>query len=125
MDLEAGQSWAFRAPPELAHSRLIIGAIVTFPSGERLVCCAVTAAYQRNPGGEVMAAAVPFLPLGEAAFRETATALDGRAALPEAFAAGLAAWREDPRGLSYFTVPFEGSLDLLIARQMAIIVERS
>ena len=41
---------------------------------------------------------------------------------PSAFAAAFATWRDDPRGLSAFSVPFEGRLDLLIAHQMAALV---
>ena len=65
---------------------------------------------------------LPFLPLSEAAFRATVTELDGTGEPADGFAAEFEIWRADPRGLSVFTVPFDGSLDRLIARQMAAIV---
>lgn len=122
MLISAGQAWIYRAPAGFEASRLIVGAIARFADREAIVCVAVTDALQRRPDGSIGRATIPFLPIGEGAFRASITALDGEAALPEAFAEGLAVWQDDARGLSCFTVPFEGSLDHMIARQMALIV---
>jgi hypothetical protein len=46
-------------------------------------------------------------------------ALEGTADLPEGFAEKLEEWSNDPKGLTAFTVPFEGFLDQMIALQMA------
>ena len=83
----------------------------------------VTEAPQRASGGETRAVAIPFIPLSRAAFEATVTALDGTQAVTEAFVASYEHWKGDARGLSYFTVPFEGSLPRMIALQMAALVE--
>ena len=49
-------------------------------------------------------------------------ALEGEGTVAPAFAAHFSNWHDDERGLSFFTVPFEGSLDRMIALQMAEII---
>jgi hypothetical protein len=68
---------------------------------------------------------IPFLPMTEPAFMASVIALDGAAEPPESFAQKLQEWSDDPRGLSTFTVPFEGFLDRMIALQMAEIAGQS
>lgn len=124
MTFAAGQQWAYAAPPEIADSRLVIGAIVEFEGGRRIACCAITRALERRADGTVDRVTIPFLPITVEALSRTVTTLDGTAPLPEAFVGHLQAWSEDSRGASYFTVPFEGSMERLIGLQMAAIVEQ-
>jgi len=121
-DLAAGQQWTYRAPEGFAASRMVIGALLSFADGERVVCACVTGAPQRTPQGGIEIVTIPFLPMTEAAFRASAVALDGAADVAPGFAAALDDWSNDPRGLTTFTVPFEGFLDRMIALQMAAIV---
>lgn len=121
---EAGQRWAYAAPSEMADSRIVIGAIVEFAGGRRIACCAVTGAVERTADGAVQRVTIPFLPMTLEALSSTVAAPDGTGHLPDEFAQHLAAWSEDPRGASYFTVPFEGSLERMIALQMAAIVDQ-
>jgi hypothetical protein len=121
---EAGQRWAYAAPPEIADSRILIGAIVEFEGGRRIACCAVTGAIERGADGTLERITIPFLPLTLDALAATVTETDGSAPLPDEFASHLATWSADPRGASYFTVPFEGSLERMIGLQMAAIVEQ-
>lgn len=115
----AGSRWRYRAPAGYEASRIVIGAILRFAGQEPVVCCAVYDAPRRRPDGTVDAVTIPFLPMTASALAASVVAEDGAGALPEGFAAALAVWQDDPRGLSAFTVPFEGQLDLMIARQMA------
>ncbi len=122
MRFEAGQQWRYRSTPEADPSRLVVGALVEFESGRWIVCCAVIGALAPGEGGATARVTVPFIPMTLEALAETVLALDGTADLPLEFASALAAWQSDPRGTTYFTVPFEGSLERMIARQMAAIV---
>jgi hypothetical protein len=124
MTFAAGQRWTYRTPDGFEASRIVIGAIVRFDDHAPILCCTVTAAPRRCPDGSVDAATIPFLPMSEAALRESVAALDGEGVVDDGFAAALADWQNDPRGLSAFTVPFEGFLDRMIALQMAAIVGR-
>lgn len=124
-DLAAGQQWTYRTPAGFETSRLVIGAIVSFQDHEPVVCCAVTDAPRRHADGHYEPVTIPFLPLTKAAFRATVGAPDAVAEPPPGFAEALSTWRDDPRGLSIFTVPFEGSLDRMIALQMAAIIGHS
>lgn len=118
--LSAGQSWRYRSQASIAPSRLVIGAILTFENRERIICVSVRAPDQSDDGPDI-----PFLPLSEPAFMASVTEVDGTGEVTASFADELAAWHADPRGLSVFTVPFDGSLDRTIARQMqAILAER-
>jgi hypothetical protein len=125
MTLAAGQRWTYRAPEGSEGSRLVIGAIVKFDSGQSIVCCSVMGAPRRQPDGTVSHVTIPFLPMTEAAFRGSAVNLDGADEPPASFAEKLQEWSDDPRGLTTFTVPFEGHLDRMIAMQMAEIVGQS
>lgn len=118
----AGQSWTYRAPEGCGDSRIVVGAVLTFATPPTLVCCAVSAAPQHMPDGSVSRIVIPFLPLTEDALAASVTALDGEGDLPEEFATQFNAWHNEDRGLSYFTVHFDGFLDRMIARQMAEIV---
>ncbi len=118
MSLVAGQRWTYRTPAGFESSRIVIGAIAHFAGGRDIVCCAVSEAPRRRPDGTVELVTIPFLPMSEAAFRASVVALDGLSELPPDFAARLEEWSNDPRGLSAFTVPFEGHLDVMIAHQM-------
>lgn len=84
-----------------------------------IVCAAAVHAPRRHADGHIEMVTIPFLPMTEAAFRASVVALEGEAALPEAFAQKLEEWSNDPKGLTTFTVPFEGFLDQMIAHQMA------
>ena len=117
-----GERWTYRAPAGFEQSRIIIGAIVTFAGREPIVCCAVPGAPRRRPDGSTEAVTIPFLPMSAAALAESVVARDGTAELPAEFAPAFENWQADPRGLSVFTVPFAGSLETLIAKQMADIV---
>jgi hypothetical protein len=119
MGLSAGQCWTYRAPNGFETSRLIIGAIVTFEGERSIVCCSVTGAPRRHPDGSVETVVIPFLPMTEPAFRASIVALEGAAEPPQSFASKLDEWGNDARGLTTFTVPFEGYLDRMIALQMA------
>jgi hypothetical protein len=106
----------------IEHSRITVGAVVSFADHSAIVCCAVTGAPRKLPDGSIDTVTIPFLPLGEAAFRATVVSADGTAGVDESFATAFESWHGDGRGLSAFTVPFEGHLDRLIALQMAAIV---
>lgn len=122
MTLAAGQCWTYRAPEGFEASRMIIGAVVSFSDNPPIVCCAVTQAPRRLPDGTVDRVTIPFLPMSERSFCDSVVTLDGTAAVDEIFAEAFTDWRDDTRGLSAFTVPFEGFLDRMIALQMAEIV---
>jgi hypothetical protein len=116
---EAGQRWTYRSPAGFEASRIIIGAILFFEDQAPVACVAVEDAPQRRADASTTTGSIPFLPLTLDALHRTVETRDGSADLPESFAASFLAWRDDERGLSYFTVPFEGHLDRMIARQMA------
>jgi hypothetical protein len=119
MKFAAGQSWTYRAPEGFETSRLLIGAIATFDKDRTVLCCAAVHAPKRHADGHLEMITIPFLPMTEAAFEASVVALDGAAELPESFVENLEAWSNDPKGLTVFTVPFEGFLDQMIAHQMA------
>ncbi len=123
MSFMAGQRWTYRAPPEIGDSRIVIGALLAFESDIHIACCSVTGAWQRRPDGTLERVNIPFLPMTVEALSKTVVELDGTDELPEDFARHFEDWDSDARGLSYFTVPFEGSLDRMIALQMAAIVD--
>ena len=115
----AGQMWSYRTSPELADSRIVIGALLSFESEQSIACCSVLGALQRRPDGRLERVTIPFLPMTVDALERTVLGLEGEAAVAPAFAAHFTSWHDDERGLSFFTVPFEGSLDRMIALQMA------
>lgn len=115
----AAQRWVYRTSPGLETSRIVIGAIVTF-NGGRIFCCSVMFAGRALPDGQIERVHIPFLPLTEEALVHTVEALDGSSDLPPTFAARLQEWTEDPRGMTTFTVPFDGYLDHLINSQVAV-----
>lgn len=120
MKIAAGQSWSYRAPGGFEASRLLIGAIASFNRDRNIVCCAVVHAPRRHADGHLDMITIPFLPMTDAAFHASVVALDeGAAELPDMFVEKLNAWSNDPKGLTAFTVPFEGFLDQMIALQMA------
>jgi hypothetical protein len=120
MEFAAGQSWTYRAPQGFESSRLLIGAIASFDGQRTILCCAVVHAPRRNADGQLDRMTISFLPMMEEAFRASVVALDAEAAeLPDCFAPKLEEWSRDPRGLTAFTVPFEGFLNQMIALQMA------
>lgn len=125
MQFSAGQRWTYRAPQGFSASRIVIGAIAVFPDEPPVMCCSVTGAPRRRPDGSVDTVTIPFLPMTEHALRSSVTELDGSDVPPAHFLEALESWQADPRGLSTFTVPFEGFLDRMIALQMAEIVGRS
>lgn len=119
----AGQCWTYRVPEAFQASRLVIGAIVTFASGQDVVCCAAMRVPQRTPAGDLIEATIPFLPFTPAALAATVLQLSGDASeLPAQFLEALNDWQTAERGQTVFTVPFTGDLDRLIALQMASIV---
>lgn len=115
--VKAGQVWRASGG---AH-RIIVGAVIGIEGRPAVACCSVIAgpAADGSPGETV-----PFLPLTIEALADSVDGLvaaaDGEVA--EGFLGALGAWQSDPRGLTVFNVPYEGSLDRLIARQMASIV---
>lgn len=122
MQFHAGERWTYRAPIGFEGSRIVVGAVFCFAQHEPLVVCAITGAPRLLPDGSIDASTIPFLPISASALAATVVARDGEAELPPDFAPAFLAWQDDPRGLSAFTVPFEGRLDLLIARQMEALV---
>lgn len=118
MTFAAGQRWTYHTPEGHHSSRIVIGAIVTFGSGQCVICCAVSEAPRRHADGSIETVTIPFLPLSESAFRDSVVALDGMSELPEDFGERLKAWSEDPKGLSTFTVTFDGFLDEMITHQI-------
>ena len=122
MSFAAGQRWTYRAPMGFEASRLVIGAILKFEGSSSIICCSVTGAPRRHSDGSIDSVTIPFLPMSEAALTATVVAQDGLEEPAAAFAEKLQEWSNDPRGLSTFTVPFDGYLDHLIAHQMAQIV---
>jgi hypothetical protein len=122
MSISVGQRWTYRPPQGFEASRIIIGAIVQFEGSGRVVCCSVSGAPRRHADGHLEAVTIPFLPLSEDAFLASVAAADGQEEPCLSFGAKLQEWSTDPRGLTTFTVPFDGFLDHLIANQMAKIV---
>jgi hypothetical protein len=119
MKFAAGQSWTYRAPRGFEASRLLIGAIATFDGDRNIICCAAIHAPKRHADGHLEMITVPFIPMTDAAFNASVIALDGEAELPEGFVEKLTEWSNDPKGLTAFTVPFDGFLDHMITNQLA------
>ncbi|MEO1207016.1 MAG: hypothetical protein AAFV45_11850 [Pseudomonadota bacterium] len=119
---ETNQRWAYRSPAGFEASRLVIGAIVSWSDEDRIICASVSGAPRREPDGTLTAVTIPFLPMTEEAFAKTVSQQDGLADPATGFADALREWSSDERGLSVFTVHFDGLLDQFIARQMAEIV---
>ena len=122
MSFRAGQVWRYAAPQGFEASRMLIGAILSFEDGERVVCCSVEGAPKRLPDGGLAPITIPFLPMAEEAFARSVLDLAGEAPAPSAFVEAYTEWKTDPKGFSCFSVPFEGFLDRMIAQQMAQIV---
>lgn len=122
MELAAGQRWAYRSPEGFEDSRLVIGAIVKFDGRSSIICCSVTGAPYQQPDGQMAAADIPFIAISEPAFLDSVTTEDGVGELAPDFLEALQAWADDPRGITSFTVPFEGFLDRMIALQAAAIL---
>ncbi len=120
--LAAGQRWRFQSLDSDVTLRLVIGAILGFEAAERVICVSMVAGDGTAPIPYARTRTIAFLPLCETAFRATVTEIDGMGEPAEGFAAEFEIWRSDPRGLTVFTVPFDGSVDRLIARQMEAIV---
>ena len=120
----AGQCWRYATPPGFDTSRIVIGAIATFSADRRIVCLSVVDAPEKQPDGTIATVTIPFIAMTEAALAATVTEPDfaGTTELPNGFARELDAWHADPRGLTCFTVRFEGYLDRLVAHQMAAII---
>lgn len=116
--IKAGQVWRGRGGE---RSRIVVGAVIEIDGRAAVACCSVLGG---GADGAVQGETVPFLPLGINALAQSidgaVIAEDGEVA--EGFLEALGAWQADPRGLTVFDVPYEGSLDRLIARQMASIV---
>lgn len=122
MTFAVGQRWQYAAPDEIADSRLVIGALLEFEGSPPVACCTVTGALQQQPDGTRVRVTIPFLPMTVDALARTVTAHDGDGEVAPEFRRHFESWQEDPRGLSFFTVAFEGSLDRMIALQMKQIV---
>lgn len=119
MNFAAGQSWTYRSPKGFESSWLVIGAIATFDGNRNIICCAAIHAPKRHADGRLEMMTVPFIPMTDAAFHASVVALDGTAELPEGFVEKLTEWSNDPKGLTAFTVPFDGFLDHMITNQLA------
>lgn len=122
MKFAAGQQWTYKTPEGYEKSRLVIGAVARCGDGESIVCFSVCDVPQSEASGDTGSVTIPFIPMSEEAFRASVRDLVGEAEPPSGFSDALQAWRQDERGLAVFTVPFEGSLDRMIALQMADIV---
>lgn len=120
--LSAGQRWTFDATHGFDDARIIIGAIVSTGSSERIVCFSVTRAPTTLEGGAHGETAISFIPMSESAFKKTVKMCEGTGDPVENFTAELQAWQNDPRGLAVFTVPFDGCLDRLLANQAASLI---
>jgi hypothetical protein len=107
----AGQRWTYRAPAGFEASRIVIGAVVQFGAHESVVCVAVAGAARQQSDGTAQPANIAFLPFSSTAFAQTVLSLE------------LEAWAGDKRGMTLFTVPLDGTVDKLLARQMAEIVQ--
>ena len=125
MTFSVGQKWTFRAPQGFEHSRITIGAIVTPPDGQRIVCFSVSNAPRVTAENQVYDCKISFIPMTEAAFAATVVQPDGTGELPAEFGEELLAWRDDAKGLTVFSVTFEGCLDELIAQQAASLISQS
>ena len=119
----AGQRWTYRSPAGFEASRIVIGAVVQFGGHESVVCVALAGAARQQNDGSLQAANIAFLPFSSTAFAQTVVALDGSDVPPAEFAREMEAWASDERGMTLFTVPLDGTVDKLIARQMAEIVQ--
>lgn len=120
----AGQSFRTRARSGV-EPIVTVGAVLRFAEGRTIVACAVSDAEAGRGDGAGAPVVIPFLAFTAEAL---AASIEGPAPvspLPDAFGAAFEAWQSDPRGFSYFTVPFDGSLDRLIAAQMAVIAGQS
>ncbi len=120
--LSAGQSWQFNTSHGFDDARAIIGAIVSPSGGERIICFSVTRAPTTLDDGTETDAMISFIPMAETAFRATITNLEGTATPPPEFSDELAVWQSDVRGLTVFTVAFDGCLDRLLAHQAASLI---
>lgn len=120
MAFAAGQSWTYRTPRGYETSRLVIGAIASLGGHRKIVLAAAIHAPRRHAEGHFETVTIPFLPMTEAAFRASVISLEGTdAEIPDTFVDELEAWKNDPKGLTTFTVGFDGFLDHLITDQMA------
>lgn len=122
MEFAAGQQWTYNAPTGHEASRIVIGAVATCGDGRSIICFSVSNAPRIGPTGETEVVTIPFVPMTQDAFEKTVIEQDGEADPPNEFSEALQEWSADERGLSIFTVPFEGFLDRMIALQMAAIV---
>ncbi|MGH1418452.1 MAG: hypothetical protein ACRBCJ_06310 [Hyphomicrobiaceae bacterium] len=125
LPLAAGQCWTYRTPNGFEASRLIIGAIVRFQDGQNIVCASATHTPARHNEVDQNAKSIAFIPMSEAAFRASVISCESthiEPINPQTFQNELNSWHNDPKGMTVFTVPFEGSLDRMIASQMAQIV---
>ena len=122
MTFAVGQQWTYAAQPAQSQSRIIIGALLDFADSGRIACCTVTGAHQKQPDGTYSLVTIPFLPMTLDALERTVIELDGEGGVADEFLQQFDAWHDDERGLSYFTVPFEGSLERMIAMQMSDLV---
>lgn len=122
MRFAAGQEWTYHGPAGFETSRIVIGAIGTCGNGRNIICFSVFRAPRINDAGDIETVTIPFVPMSQEAFSQTVRDHVGEADPPEDFSAALEAWSQDARGLTVFTVPFEGFLDRMIALQMAAIV---
>lgn len=120
MSYATGQLWTYKAPEGFENSRIVIGAVATCTDDSRIICFSVSNAPANGSRSETTT--IPFIPMREDAFAKTVKELVGEGEPPESFSVNLTSWSEDARGLSVFTVPFEGFLDRMIALQMAAIV---
>jgi hypothetical protein len=119
IEIAAGQQWIYRAPEGFEASRIVIGALVRFDDQPPVACISVRNAPQKHPDGSIVAGDVVMLPMSADALVRSVVAYDGAGEPAPGFMEALDGWQSDERGLSYFTVPFDGFLDTMIARQMA------
>lgn len=120
--LRAGQRWTFDATHGFSDARIVIGAIVSTGGGERIICFGVTRAPTTLDGGIQGEAVISFIPMAESAFKRTVQVCEGMSEPLDGFQSELQAWQNDPRGLTVFSVPFDGCLDRLLANQAASLI---
>lgn len=115
--MQLGQSWTYRVAEGFEQSRLIVGATLEVDDKTSVVCCSVTKAPVAVNGVRGQTFTIPFLPIVTQAFWATALTRDGEAKLPPTFPRHFRRWKDNPRGLMAFTVPFDGFLDQMFELQ--------
>lgn len=111
--IAAGQCWTYRCPQSFEHSRLVVGAAVKLNDKTNVICCSVLRVPYRPHVAPEPSFTIPFLPMTEEAFRESAVWLVDDVE-PKNFYDSLHVWRSNRRSMTAFTKPFSGLLDQFV-----------